>query len=590
MTRDLHPVAWWGWAIGVALAASLTTNPLLLGLLFCSIWLVVANRRGSSPWARAFRLYVILGGIVVVSRLVFYVLVGFKFGVHLVLRLPSIPLPDWAAGIQLGGDVFLEGLLAAACLGLRLAVLIIAIGAANALANPKRLLRSLPRALHELGTAVVVSVSVAPQLAESVQRVMRARHLRGEAGRGLRVVPRVALPVLQDTLDRSLLLASAMEARGYGSHTDRHRAAWLPAVTLGGLVAVSLGMYGVLDPTRSPLWMGLPVMSVGVSMCAAGIWLSGRAVLVTTYRPDPWLLAETLTVLCGIGCAAGMLWARGTDPLSMDLQTQPLAAPLLPVTALVGIVLAALPAVITPPPVRPPAGPEDELDAIRFENVSVTFDGHDAPVLRHVDLAIDQGELVLVVGRTGSGKSTLLGAINGLVPHFTGGRLDGRVLVQGLDTRDHRPRDLAGLSGSSARTRSPASSATRWRRSWPTAWSSSDSPTATMRKRVEETLDLLGIADLRDAYLRELSGGQQQRVAIGSVLTTHPRVLVLDEPTSALDPTGRGGGAGRRDPARARPRGHRRDGRAPGRARRCSTPTAWSTSATAGSASVFPPT
>ena len=258
MTRDLHPVAWWGWAIGVALAASLTTNPLLLGLLFCSVWLVVANRRGSSPWARAFRLYVILGAVVIVSRLVFYVLVGFKFGVHLVLRLPSIPLPDWAAGIQLGGDVFLEGLLAAACLGLRLAVLIIAIGAANALANPKRLLRSLPRALHELGTAVVVSVSVAPQLAESVQRVMRARHLRGEAGRGLRVVPRVALPVLQDTLDRSLLLASAMEARGYGSHTDRHRAAWLPAVTLGGLVAVSLGMYGVLDPTRSPALDGDP--------------------------------------------------------------------------------------------------------------------------------------------------------------------------------------------------------------------------------------------------------------------------------------------------------------------------------------------
>jgi energy-coupling factor transport system permease protein len=99
--------------------------------------------------------------------------------------------------------------------------------------------------------------------------------------------------------------------------------------------------------------MGVPVLSLGVAMCAAGIWLSGRAVLVTTYRPDPWLLAETLTVLCGIGCAAGMVWARNTDPLSMDLQTQPLTAPLLPVAALVGIVLAALPAVITPPPVRP---------------------------------------------------------------------------------------------------------------------------------------------------------------------------------------------------------------------------------------------
>jgi energy-coupling factor transport system permease protein len=352
-TRDLHPVAWWGWAIGVAVAASLTTNPLLLGLLFCSVWLVVANRRGSSPWARAFRLYVVLGVIVVVSRLVFHVLIGFKYGDRLLVQLPSIPLPHWAAGIQIGGDVYLEGLVAAACLGLRLAVLIIAIGAANALANPKRLLRSLPRALHELGTAVVVSVSVAPQLAESVQRVMRARHLRGEAGRGLRAVPRVALPVLQDTLDRSLLLASAMESRGYGSHTDRDRAAWLPAVTLGGLVAVSLGMYGVLDPTRSPLWMGFPALVLGIALCGLGIWLSGRAVLVTVYRPDPWRVPETLTVLCGIGCSAGMLFARQLAPASMDIQTQPLAAPLLPAVALVGILVAALPAVLTPRPSRP---------------------------------------------------------------------------------------------------------------------------------------------------------------------------------------------------------------------------------------------
>jgi energy-coupling factor transport system permease protein len=352
-TRDLHPVAWWGWAIGVAVAASLTTNPLLLGLLFCSVWLVVANRRGSSPWARAFRLYVVLGAIVIVSRLVFHVLIGFKYGDHLLFRLPSVPLPHWSAGIQLGGDVYLEGLVAAACLGLRLAVLIVAIGAANALANPKRLLRSLPRALHELGTAVVVSVSVAPQLAESVQRVMKARHLRGEAGRGIRAVPRVALPVLQDTLDRSLLLASAMESRGYGSHTDRDRAFWLPGVTLGGLVAVSLGMYGVLDPTRSPLWMGFPTLVLGIGLCAGGIWLSGRAVRVTVYRPEPWRFPETLTVLCGIGCAAGLVVARQLDPAGLDLQTQPLAAPLLPVVALAGIVVAALPAFLTPRPSRP---------------------------------------------------------------------------------------------------------------------------------------------------------------------------------------------------------------------------------------------
>ncbi len=177
-------------------------------------------------------------------------------------------------------------------------------------------------------------------------------------------------------------------------------------------------------------------------------------------------------------------------------------------------------------------------DAIRFENVSVTFDGHDTPVLQGVDLAIDQGELVLVVGRTGSGKSTLLGAINGLVPHFTGGRLDGRVLVQGLDTRDHRPRDLAAHVGMVGQDPLAGFVTDTVEEELAYGMEQLGLPTGTMRKRVEETLDLLGISDLRDAPLRDLSGGQQQRVAIGSVLTTHPRVLVLDEPTSALDPTG----------------------------------------------------
>ncbi|MEP6817212.1 MAG: energy-coupling factor transporter transmembrane component T, partial [Marmoricola sp.] len=259
------------------------------------------------------------------------------------------------ASIQIGGTLYLEGLLGAACLGLRLAVLIIAIGAANALANPKRVLRSLPRALHEVGTAVIVSVSVAPQLAESVQRVMRARHLRGEVGRGIRALPRVALPVLQDTLDQSLLLAAAMEARGYGGHTGHKRAWWLPAVTLSGLLVVSLGLYGVLDPIHTIGVLGFPLLVAGLLMCVAGIWLSGRAVRLTSYRPDPWRLAESLTVLCGVACAAGLFWTRHVNPLAMDVQLQPLAPPLLPVAALVGIVLAALPAVLTPPPAVPGA-------------------------------------------------------------------------------------------------------------------------------------------------------------------------------------------------------------------------------------------
>ena len=172
-----------------------------------------------------------------------------------------------------------------------------------------------------------------------------------------------------------------------------------------------------------------------------------------------------------------------------------------------------------------------------FELRDVTFSYGEQPVLDHVDLAIDHGELVLLAGPTGVGKSTLLGVVAGLVPAFTGGTLTGDVVIDGESVLEVPARERAHVVGYVGQN--------------PPAWFVTDSveeelafgmeqlglAAPTMRRRVEETLDLLGIADLRHRDLRTLSGGQQQRVAIGSVLTTHPRLLVLDEPTSALDPT-----------------------------------------------------
>ncbi len=175
--------------------------------------------------------------------------------------------------------------------------------------------------------------------------------------------------------------------------------------------------------------------------------------------------------------------------------------------------------------------------AVAFEDVTITYDGASSPALSHVDLTIEEGELALVVGRTGSGKSTLLRAINGLVPHFTGGRLEGRVLVGGRDTSTHQPRDLADLVGVVGQDPLAGFVTETVEAELAYGMEQLGLPPETMRRRVEEVLDVMDIAELRDAPLRDLSGGQQQRVAIGSVLTQDPRVIVLDEPTSALDPT-----------------------------------------------------
>jgi energy-coupling factor transport system ATP-binding protein len=173
---------------------------------------------------------------------------------------------------------------------------------------------------------------------------------------------------------------------------------------------------------------------------------------------------------------------------------------------------------------------------IRFDNLSFTYSGAEHPTLRNVNLEIPEGELCVVVGETGTGKSTLLRSINGLVPHFSGGNLSGSVTVEGRSTRDHRPRDLADVVGYVGQNPVAGFVTERVEDELAYTMENLGVPPDAMRRRVEDTVDLLGLQDLRERSLRSLSGGQQQRVAIGAVLTASPRVLVLDEPTSALDP------------------------------------------------------
>ncbi|WP_295694340.1 energy-coupling factor transporter transmembrane component T [Lapillicoccus sp.] len=360
LPRDLHPAAWWVWALGMATAASRTTNPWLLGVVIAVVCYVVVARRSDSPWARSFRLYLYLGLIIVGMRCLFRVVFGGGEGSTILLHLPQIPLPAWAAGIRLLGDVSAESVLGGFYDGLRLATMVICLGAANALANPKRLLRSMPSALYEVGTAVIVALSVFPQLAESVQRVHRARRLRGHVATGRRALRSVIIPVLEDALDRSLQLASSMDSRGYGragTASPRSRATTGTFMVLG-LVGVCVGIYGTLDGTTPRILAG-PMLLVGVLLALCGFVLAGRRVERSRYRPDRWHLPEILTATTGVAVAAMVGGVTG-DTTALDPSLTDLSLPLLAWGPLLAVLVGILPAWLTPPPASPFVGLEDE--------------------------------------------------------------------------------------------------------------------------------------------------------------------------------------------------------------------------------------
>jgi energy-coupling factor transport system ATP-binding protein len=173
---------------------------------------------------------------------------------------------------------------------------------------------------------------------------------------------------------------------------------------------------------------------------------------------------------------------------------------------------------------------------IDFENLEVRYNEDGPPALTGIDLVVGEGELCLLAGATGSGKSTLVSAVNGLVPHFTGGTFSGRVRTDGRDTATHRPRDLADVVGYVGQNPSASFVTSSVTDEVAYTMESLGLPRRAMRRRLEDTLDLLALDDLRDRVPGELSGGQQQRVAIAAVLAANPWVLALDEPTSALDP------------------------------------------------------
>jgi energy-coupling factor transport system permease protein len=348
LPRSLHPLAWWLWALGLAVAASRTTNPLLLTMIVAVVTWVVLARRPDAPWANAFRLYLWGGLLVVALRVCFRVVFGGNQGSVVLIHLPAVTLP--AGGLTLFGDVTAESLLTGLYDGLRLATMLICLGGANALANPRRLLRCMPPALHEVSTAVVVALSVFPQLAESVVRVRRARRLRpGSEQNRLAGLRSTVIPVLDDALDRSLLLAASMDSRGYGRRGQRSVLAGraTAGLLILGLGALAVGTYAALDET-APRYLATPFLVGGIVGGITGIALSGRGVPRSSYRPDRWRTAELVTATSGLVAGALMSVTARVDPAPLNPSLTPLSWPQVGGLAVCAVLIGLVPVFAAP--------------------------------------------------------------------------------------------------------------------------------------------------------------------------------------------------------------------------------------------------
>jgi energy-coupling factor transport system permease protein len=223
MNRVLHPLAWWIWAGSIAIGIAKASSVFLAIATVGAVAIVVSRKAENAPWSKSFQWSLKVGIWVIAIRTFTGILIGVPSAGRILFTIPQIPLPSWMPGIRLGGSVTAERIMATAHDGIMLAAIIALLGAAASLASPHRLLRSLPVMVYEFGVAVVIATSVLPQLVSSSARIRQAQRLRGQDVRGLRGWKRLALPLLEDALARSLDLAAAMDSRGYGFSRRRSK-------------------------------------------------------------------------------------------------------------------------------------------------------------------------------------------------------------------------------------------------------------------------------------------------------------------------------------------------------------------------------
>lgn len=288
---------WLLWALTVLVTASSARHPLYVAVLLLTALVVEATcaveERDRAPLSPLH-----FGMIAVPLSAVFNGLT-----VHLGDTV-LFSLPDWLP--LLGGGITLEAIVFGALNGLTLTVIFSSFAVFNAVTPVRDLVRLTPRAFHEAGVILSIALTFVPETAHSLQRIREAQAVRGHRVRGVRDWLPIVVPLLTSGLERSMGLAEAMVARGYGAVSDEGQPLRRQVLLALGLLALLAGWLVLLfRPSRQLVAAG--AMLVGTSLIVGVVWLTGRSVSHTVYRARRWTYRDTATLLgCGLTLAVAL--------------------------------------------------------------------------------------------------------------------------------------------------------------------------------------------------------------------------------------------------------------------------------------------
>lgn len=291
--RTLHPLAWWSWGISLAIATSQVDNLWLIAIIILAALIVTFSRRSNDPWAAALTIGIKVALVALILRMLIAVIFSVPGQGTVLFSLPRIQLPEWLAGIYLGGAVTQERLRFVLFESSMIFALVVTIAAASSLANPKQTLRALPGALHEAGVALIIATTLIPQFAMSVRRIRRARMLRGDKAR--LDFKRTLVPLFEEALERALILAESMEARGYGHKRETKVSAAATIFLLLGIGGLFIATIQLVIGDDFRIFLTLSILII-----LAGLFLGNKRSARTKYRALAWRFQESLVLGCSI--------------------------------------------------------------------------------------------------------------------------------------------------------------------------------------------------------------------------------------------------------------------------------------------------